>query len=147
MIAILGMFCVLFIIFGMSTKDASKHRVRFKEISDKIGSVVFAGLVGLVMVAFTTMSLHTAPLAKNFLFGGFKQDKNCFGVCPDKMWLRLMKMTSTGAFKRWNTREFDPQNEFIATYADRRAVLEALVAERKSFRVQESDFGSRVPKR
>jgi len=151
MISIWLLFCVFLVIFRTATRGVSKYKVRFKQLHEQIGSVVFAMLLGFVMVCFTTMTLHTAPLGRNFLFGGFKCDppgqKNLFGAAPDILWLSFVKMTSKGSLKRWNTREFDPGNEFIVTYADRRATLEASAEQYGSFRVPADQIGGDIPQR
>ena len=82
------------------TDQVSKVKVRFLKIADQIGSGVFALLIGWVMVCFTMMTLHTAPLAKTFLFGGFNSspDQSMFlGLAPDRKWLGFMQYESRGA--------------------------------------------------
>jgi len=148
MIALWGVFCLSLLVFRTATRGVSKYQVRFKQLHDQIGSVVFAVLLGAVMVCFTTMTLHTAPLGRNFLFGGFQPEKKMFfGLAPDIRWLDVVNKLSTGSLKRWTTREFDPEAAFIDTYANRRQLLEDYAKERKGFSVQQNDLGSRVPKR
>lgn len=148
MIALWGIFSLSLLIFRTATRSVSKYQVRFKQLADQIGSVVFAVLVGWVMVCFTTMSLHTAPLAKNFLFGGFQPEKKMlFGLAPDQQWLYFTKYVSRGSLSRWTTHEFDPQSQFINTYAKRRQTLEDYSKERKGFTVEKNDYGGRIPKR
>ena len=97
----------------------------FKGIADRIGSGVFAALVGWVMICFTTMSLHTAPLSRNFLFGGFKPGESMFfGLAPDQQWLKLTEAMSKGSFSRLEPRVFDPEHQFIPKYAARRTNLD-----------------------
>ena len=148
MLALWGVFSISLMAFSTATRKLSKFKVRFKQIIDQIGSVAFAVLVGWVMVCFTTMSLHMAPLGKNFLFGGFQPEKRMFfGLAPDRQWLWLVKMTSKGSMKRWTTREFDPGNQFIRVYNDRRQALEDYVNEHNSVRVSREDFGKEIEKR
>ena len=63
-IALWGLFSVFVVVLTLATGYASRVKVRFLGIADRIGSIAFAVLIGYVMVCFTTMSLHTAPLAK-----------------------------------------------------------------------------------
>ena len=148
MLALWGVFSLSLLVFSTVTRKLSKFKVRFKQIIDQIGSVAFAVLVGWVMVCFTTMTLHTAPLGKHFLFGGFQPEKRMFfGLAPDRQWLGLVKMASKGSMKRWTTREFDPRDQFIAIYADRRQALEDYVNEHNSIRVSREDFGKEIEKR
>ena len=71
-IALWGLFALFMVILRMLTDTISKVKVRFLSIADRIGSGLFAAWVGCVMVCFTLMTLHTAPLARNFMFGSTK---------------------------------------------------------------------------
>jgi hypothetical protein len=121
-------------ILRMATDSLSKVKVRFMKIAERIGSVVFAILVGWVMVCFTTMSMHTAPLARNFLFEGFvpEEEGKFLGMATDQQWLGFMQKMSRGAFSRSGTEGelksekyvFDSRDEFMRKYATRRDSLE-----------------------
>jgi uncharacterized membrane protein required for colicin V production len=63
-----GLFALFMMIFREVTDRVSKVNVRFLKLADRIGSTFFALWVGWVMVCFTMVTLHTAPLARNFLF-------------------------------------------------------------------------------
>ncbi len=128
-----ALFCVFMIILRSLTDQVSKVRVRFLKIADRIGGVVIAMLVGWVMVSFTMMSLHTAPLARNFLFEGFQSEQPMvMGTAPDQKWLRFVRKLSFGAFSRpateaeWQNRKFvfDPYGKFVGKYDERRKTLE-----------------------
>ena len=95
-----GLFCVFLLIFRELTDRISRVKVRFLKIADRIGSGVFSVWIGWVMVCFTLMTLHTAPLGRNFLFGGFSSDSDqpMMVVGPDKLWLDFTRKMSTGAF-------------------------------------------------
>lgn len=135
-----GLFSLFMIIFRIVTDKVSLVKVRFLKVAERIGSGVFALLIGLVMVSFTMMTLHTAPLAKNFLFGGFDPDPNVrmfLGLAPDRQWLGFMQSVSRGAFCRLTTpEEFHPDGKFMETYARRRAALEENVKNKDSICVQ-----------
>ncbi len=96
----------------------------------------FAIWVGWVMICFMMMTLHTAPLARNFLFGGFQPEQRMFlGLAPDRQWLGFMRKMSLGPFCRWASEEelrqkymFDPNAEFLPKYTARRTKLQANVA-------------------
>jgi uncharacterized membrane protein YgcG len=128
-VAIWALFIVFLLIFRVATKFVSKVQVRFLAIVNRVGSGVFAAWIGWVMVCFTLMTLHTAPLKEKFLFGGFKPGENMFvGLAPDQLWLGFMERMSKGPFSRSPPRVFDPNHKFIPTYAQRRAELEEHVA-------------------
>ena len=79
------------------------------------------------------MTLHTAPLARRFLFEGFNpSERMVLGTAPDRQWLGFVQNLSFGSLCRWSSEEdwdaekyvFDPHDEFIRKYATRRANLE-----------------------
>jgi hypothetical protein len=86
------------------------------------------------MVCFTTFTLHTAPLSRNFLGGQFQpepKDNNFFGLGPDKLWLSWMHtMSDYGALSHGRpegdneTNVFDPKADFIMRYGARRKAYE-----------------------
>ncbi len=97
-----GLFAVFLLVFREITDRVSHVRVRFLKVADRIGSVVLAIWIGYVMVCFTMMTLHTAPLSRNFLWGGFSTDSQArmfFGITPpDRDWLGFTQKMLTGAF-------------------------------------------------
>jgi type II secretory ATPase GspE/PulE/Tfp pilus assembly ATPase PilB-like protein len=94
-------FCVSLIILRMASNLTSRVKVKFIMIANRVGSGIFALLVGWFMVCFTTATLHTAPLSKNFMWGGFDNNKRMlFGLAPDRQWLGLVNIVSKGAFSR-----------------------------------------------
>lgn len=125
-VALWGLFCVFLIIFRVLTRFASDVKVKFMGIVDRTGGTILATCVGWVMICFTLMTLHTAPLKPEFLFGSFRPDEAMFlGMSPDKQWLSFVEGRSAGAFSRSQPRVFDPGHTFIPKYTDRRAALHA----------------------
>lgn len=141
------LFVVFMVIFRAVTDLTSRVKVRLLKIADQIGSAILAALIGWVMVCFTLMTLHTAPLARNFL-GAFKPESRMFfGLAPDRHWLGFVQLVSTGAYsrelgkdelakQRYGTRQEDPEREknlavfdrngdLLIKYASRRSRLEA----------------------
>ncbi|MFH1266087.1 MAG: hypothetical protein ABIK89_10195, partial [Planctomycetota bacterium] len=119
------LFCVFLVIFRTVTGFASRVKVKFMGIVDRSGGAFLAACIGWVMVCFTLMTLHTAPLARNFLFGAFRPHDNMFlGMAPDRQWLSFVVMQSKGSFSRMQPRVFDPERKFIHNYENRRATLE-----------------------
>jgi uncharacterized membrane protein required for colicin V production len=123
---------IIWILFGVilfamraATELLSKIKLRFPPLVERLGNVFFAGWVGWVLVCFMCMTLHMAPLAREFAFGGFKPEAGCFfGLYPDRMWLGFMQRMSTGPFTRGTAHTFDPNGEFLFRYAERRAQFE-----------------------
>lgn len=125
-IALWGLFMVFIVIFRVATGFASRVKVKFLGIANRIGGIFFALCVAWVIVCFTTATLHTAPLKPDFLFGGFKYkaDESMFmGMSPDQQWLKFVEGRSKGSFSRLEPRIFDPEHQFIPKYAARRASL------------------------
>jgi hypothetical protein len=133
-----GLFAVFLVIMRESTDRISRVNVRFLKIADRIGGVVFSLLVGWVVVCFTMMTLHTAPLGRNFLWEGFSTDSEVrmiMGFGPDRQWLGFARNLSTGAFSRADSyHEFNANGDFIPKYATRRELLEKQIKTTDSLR-------------
>jgi hypothetical protein len=118
-IALWLIFAVAYTAFRVLTDFISKVNVRFKRPVDVAGGLFFSACVGWVMVCFTTMTLHTAPLHPDFL-GAFAtpQTREFFGFAPDRVWLAFAQQNSQGVLSRSNT--FDPKADYIFKYRARR---------------------------
>ena len=117
-------FRITFSIFRAITDKISKVRVRFKLPVEAVGGLIFAFCVASAVVCFTTMTLHTAPLARDGLGGSFRPDPSASTVlmfAPDSKWLGFV--TDLSREGRWSTsptNPFDPNGQFRAKYAQRR---------------------------
>jgi uncharacterized membrane protein required for colicin V production len=124
----LAMWLVFAVAVGMLraiTDKLSTVKVKFRMPFDQIGGILLGAWVGWVMVCFTLMSLHTAPLSRNFMQGAFQPEPTSrmfFGLAPDRQWLGFVQKSSNGAFSRGQT--FDLNGEYILKYAERRARFE-----------------------
>lgn len=118
----------------------SKHKVRFKMPVELIGRTVFALATAWVVVCLFHVSLHTAPLARTAVKGGFQaqpQSGNFLGLSPGRKMLAFMQSRSRGALSRGDDsaksrysededrRVFDPDSEFVLIYGQRRADFKA----------------------
>ena len=119
------------------TDLVSKTKVRFKMPVEQAGRILLAMAVGYVMVCFTTMTLHTAPLPEHAFGGAFHQAQgggdqvkfggHFFGFSPDRQWLAFVHNRSAegGALARFfGPRQFDPHGRFLFKYGARRRRLE-----------------------
>jgi hypothetical protein len=125
-----GLFFLIMGVMRLLTDSVSKVKVRFLKIVDRIGSGAFALWIGWVMVCFTLMTLHTAPLSRNFMFEGFQtgnENRMILGLAPDRQWLSFMSRMAQGAFCRSELNDFDPNATFLPKYAQRRSNLEKQV--------------------
>ncbi len=94
------LFAALLFAMRAATDTISRVQVRFHKIADQIGSGLFSFWISWVMICFTMMTLHTAPLARTFLFGGFQPEQRMLAVGPDRQWLGFVQQLSLGAFRR-----------------------------------------------
>jgi hypothetical protein len=138
-----ALFAAFVTVFRLSTDRISLIKVRFLGIADRIGSAFFAFWIAWVMVCFTAMTLHTAPLARNFLFGGFTaEERMLLGFAPDRQWLGFMKKVSMGSYCRSTLASepekyvFDPNADFMVRYNTRRQKLQENVAKSDTIRAQ-----------
>lgn len=109
------------------TDSISTVKVRFKRPIELGGGMFVAMWIGWVMVCFTLMTLHTAPLARNSMGGAFAPTptaKMFLGFGPDQKWLAFVHKMSKGTFSRSKMNPFDPQGEFVFKYGARRENFE-----------------------
>jgi uncharacterized membrane protein required for colicin V production len=117
------LFAIIMTILKTVTDLLSKFKVRFIRPIDVAGGAFFGLWNGWVLVCFTMMTLHMAPLAREFLFGGFQPEKRMvLNLAPDRQMLGFMQNISMGAYSRGDatTYVFDPKAEYMVKYAARR---------------------------
>jgi len=124
------LFSVFMAVMRVVTDLASRAKMRFPPIVDRIGSPILAAWIGWVMICFTMMTFHTAPLPGQFFHGSFRpQERMFFGTAPDRMWLGFAQRMSWGTLSRARDPNdpdghiFDPDGLFILKYEARRAAL------------------------
>jgi hypothetical protein len=118
------LFGVAMVLLRMATDYVSQVKVRFFMPVERAGGILMAIWAAWIALCFTTMTLHTAPLARHFLFGDFQPDpdaKMMFGLQPDRVWMGWVHRESEGALARFGTlNAFDNRGEFILRYSNRR---------------------------
>ena len=121
------LFAVILLALRTATDRISRVKVRFLKPVEMVGGYLFGLWTAWIFVCFLTMTLHTAPLGRDFLFGGFKPEKRLlFGAAPDRVWLAFAQRMSRGPFKRRSfdiapeRYTFDYDATFIPRYASRR---------------------------
>jgi uncharacterized membrane protein required for colicin V production len=126
-----SLFALFYSALRALTDLASKLQVRFPDVLNKAGGFVMSAIVGWVIICFLGMTLHMAPLAREFMGGMWVAEKpSMFGLSPDRLWLGFMQKESLGAFSRLTPagdpegHVFDPRGEFMPKYAARRTILE-----------------------
>ena len=129
MLAVWGLFGAAFLILRAFTDVISQAKVRFINKVDLIGGILLATWSSWIIVCFTTMTLHLAPLAPDFMNGSFQpQPKSSMflGMAPDRQWLALVQKISRGSLGQGEENEFDPRAEFIPKYRFRRSEVQDL---------------------
>lgn len=115
------LFIVIYAVLRAATDAVSKFRVRFFKPVDVAGGGLFALWVAWVFTCFVMMTLHTAPLSRNFLFEGFKpEERMFFGLAPDRQWLAFTHRVSKQGYRRRTVQPFDARAEFMPKYASMR---------------------------
>jgi hypothetical protein len=121
-------FAISMALLRMATDYMSPVKVKFLKPIDLAGGALVAIWVGWVILCFTTMTLHTAPLARNFLRGQFQEKpetKMFFRLDPDRKWLAWVHRESQGPLARIGyVAPFDPRADFVIRYGNRRAQFE-----------------------
>jgi uncharacterized membrane protein required for colicin V production len=153
-IAIWAVFVAAMAILRTATDLISRVKVRFMTIVERAGGIILSGWIGVIMVMFTTFSLHTAPLAREPLRGSFVPESRAEnGV--ELYWLGLMQRLSMNQLARGLSEEeqrqglygpiegdaapvavFDAKGVFIPKYATRRARLESYAENTGAIRVR-----------
>lgn len=118
-------FCVVLALLREATDRLSPHDVVFHPLVERIGVGIPAFLTGWVVMAFTAVSLHVAPVTRDLVQP--TPDARLFvGLSPDRKWLGWVRGNSlSGPFSRPD-QPFDVEGDFILRYADRRLKLEGL---------------------
>lgn len=136
-LALWAIFCLSYVLLTLATVALSRVKLRFKMIMDRAGGIAAATIAGLLLMSFAVVTLHTAPLAEKFFYGGFDPSARLvFGLGPDRLLLSFCKYVSRGSLSRTvgegQVNEFDPQAEFISKYATRRRTYEEYLKQNAS---------------
>lgn len=118
-----GLFVVILLVLRIITGLISRTRVPFPPILDWGGGAVLALLTAWVMVGFTAMTFHMAPLSREAV-QPTPEAKMFLGLAPDRKWLAWVRGGSNperGPFASGGERAFDRDADFVLRYADRRA--------------------------
>jgi hypothetical protein len=119
-------FFLSYIVLRAVTDSLSKTQVKFKMPIERTGRVVSVIAIGWLLVCFTVTSLHTAPLARTAVKGGFQAEpmsNNFLGTAPDRMWLGFVQHRSKNALANSPPVVFDERGEYIFKYGGRRELF------------------------
>ena len=125
-LAIWLIFALSFIILRALTDALSKTRVKFIMPIEQAGRVISVIAIGWIMVCLTLTSLHTAPLARTAVRGGFQVEpmsNNFMGMAPDRMFLGFMQHRSKHVLPNNPPTPFDESGTYIYKYGGRRQLF------------------------
>jgi uncharacterized membrane protein required for colicin V production len=128
-LAIWLVFGAAFLILRAFSDKMSQIKVRFFKWVDWVAGILLSAWASWIMVCFTAMSLHLAPLAPSFMLGSFQPQPEStmfMGMAPDRQWLALVQKVSGGSLGRLETAKFDADAEIIPKYRSRRVHLQEL---------------------
>jgi hypothetical protein len=130
-------FIISVSILRAATDYMSRVKVRLFPPVDRFGGMLMACWVSWIVMGFATMTLHTAPLARNFLDGSFQKtptSRNFFGfLAPDHVWLGWVHRESMGPLCRLrDVVPFDARGDFILRYGERREAFDQQISFLKS---------------
>ena len=128
-LAVWLVFGLAFLLLRACTDMLSQIKVRFLQYVDWIAGALLSAWASWIMVCFTAMTLHLAPLAPDFMLGSFQpQPKSSMfmGTAPDRKWLAFVHKVSSGSLGRIQASQFDEQAEVAPKYRARRVRLKEL---------------------
>lgn len=133
-ICVWGLFSLTLLLLREFTEKASRERVKLRRPVELFGTPILAAIAAWIMVAFTAMTLHVAPLPLGMV-QPTPESRMFFGLAPDRKWLQWVRNSSRfGPFGR-PAQAFDngavtaeAGGDFIIRYHERRRKLHAAAA-------------------
>ena len=123
MLAIWGIFAVVMLVLREVTDRASRLRVGFPPLVEKIGAPVAATVAAWIVMAFAAASLQTAPFPVAAV-QRTPESRMLFGLSPDRKWLQFVRGSSSAGPFAARSSPFDPKADFLVRHAQRRVGLE-----------------------
>jgi hypothetical protein len=124
-LTIWGLFALTFGLMRLITDMLSQRRLKFHPHVETAGRSILALLVGYLMMMFTSMTLHTAPIQASPFNVAWQSpsDPTFLGMRPDEQWMGLVRGQSKMGLKGASV--FDENGDFIRRHFDRRRRLES----------------------
>ncbi|MFM8634568.1 MAG: CvpA family protein [Planctomycetia bacterium] len=121
------LFAAILAAAGEATIRVSRTRVMFPGHVDRFGAPIAGLIAGWIMVCFTALTLHLAPVTRD-LIQPTPESRVVLGFAPDRTWANFMRhATRRGPFSSPGEDEanvFDKGEDFVVRHADRRKKLE-----------------------
>lgn len=120
-----GLFALAITVFRIVTEIVSRERVQFHPMVELVGRSITALLIGYLMVMFTNMTLHTAPIQASPFNGAWTSpgEASFVGLSPDAQWLSFVRGQSQMGLA--GSHVFDEDGSFVQRYYSRRQALES----------------------
>lgn len=132
-------FIISLAVMRVITDQVSRYTVRFKMPIEHAGRVAFALFTAWLMICFTTVTVHTAPLSRSPFRGSFQPEpmaNNFFGMAPDRMLLAFLHGRSQGTLSKLTPQPFDEQGDFVLKYGSWREELREHNAKEGTLRIK-----------
>lgn len=121
-VAMLGLFAVVMLPLREITDRASRRRVEFPTMVERLGAPVAASVAAWIFVCFLATSLQVAPLPPGVV-QRTPEARMFLGIAPDRKWLQFVRGSSvSGPFANGSSK-FDPAGDFLVRHALRRIEL------------------------
>jgi hypothetical protein len=121
-VALWATFAVILITLMTVTSQLFKTNVMFAPRVEIIGRILVGLLTGWMVVEFTALSLHTAPLRNDVV--PMPPDRSMFfGLKPDRCWLWWVRGSSRNGPFSTSDEPFDKSNDFLERHEERRKAI------------------------
>jgi hypothetical protein len=119
-----GIFAFTFGILRLITDMISPKRLKFHPTTELVGRSVMCVIVAYVMVMFTAMTIHTAPLQASPFNGAWSgpNDASFLGMKPEAQWLGFVRGQSQMGLSGGTV--FDQSGAWLNDHYQRRQAFE-----------------------
>lgn len=108
-VAVWGTFVVVFVALRVATDVLSSIRLKFEPITEYAGRTLVSVWLACGFIAFTSFTLHLAPLPPDDFQA--TPEQRLIGIGPDRLWLAFIQSRSRGALAAYRHSDlFDTYN-------------------------------------
>jgi len=123
-LALWFLFAVTFGLLRLITDIISPNRLKFHTLTEMIGRSIMCVVVGYVMMMFTAMTIHTAPIQASPFNGAWSgpSSSSFLGMKPESQWIGFVRGQSKWSLKGGEV--FDEDGSWLADHYARRTEFE-----------------------